>query len=200
MKAIFVCGSEVYCGENGDDRLGRETEEIDTLSSARHWDAMELDEPNAGGRKLCPGFIASLGTFSGQMGQGPRCSAAGVCAEGRRLGRRERSGRQIGPRPKRNRGALEFSGTQPGAMVVNSTMTQALRTSEIVALGHGFRSSFKDWARQHDVDELLSEFALAHVEGSATVAAYARDDLLDKRRPVMQRWADCISSGNEKPS
>ena len=42
------------------------------------------------------------------------------------------------------------------------------------------------------MDELLSEFALAHVEGSATVAAYARDDLLEKRRPVMQAWADCI--------
>ena len=32
-----------------------------------------------------------------------------------------------------------------------------------MASGHGFRSSFKDWARHHDVDELLSEFALAHV-------------------------------------
>ena len=57
----------------------------------------------------------------------------------------------------------------------------------------GFRTSFKGWAREHDVDELLSEFALAHVEGSATVAAYARDDLLEKRRPVMQAWAECIS-------
>ena len=43
------------------------------------------------------------------------------------------------------------------------------------------------------MDELLSEFALAHMEGSATVAAYTRDDLLEKRRPVMQAWADCIS-------
>ena len=40
---------------------------------------------------------------------------------------------------------------------------------------------------------MLSEFALAHVEGSATVAAYARDNLLEKRRPVMQAWADCVS-------
>ena len=40
------------------------------------------------------------------------------------------------------------------------------------------------------MDELLSEFALAHVEGSATVAAYARDDLLEKRHPVMQAWSD----------
>ena len=43
------------------------------------------------------------------------------------------------------------------------------------------------------MDGLLSEFALALVEGSVTVAAYARDDLLEKRPPVMQAWADCIS-------
>ena len=66
-------------------------------------------------------------------------------------------------------------------------MTQVLRNAGIGASGHGFRSSFKDWAPQHDVDELLSGFALARARGSATVAAYARDDLLEKRRPVMQR-------------
>ena len=42
------------------------------------------------------------------------------------------------------------------------------------------------------VDEPLSEFALAHVEGSKAMAAYARDDLLEKRRPVMQAWSDFI--------
>ena len=78
-------------------------------------------------------------------------------------------------------------------MVGNSVMTQAPRTSKVAALDHGLRSSFKDWARHHDVEELLSEFALAHVAGSATVVAYARDDLMDKRRPVIQRWADCIA-------
>ena len=88
---------------------------------------------------------------------------------------------------------LVFPGSRPGRMLGDKVMTQALRQAGIAASGHGFRSSFKDWARHRDVDELLSEFALAHVEGSATVAAYARDDLLDKRRPVMQRWADCIA-------
>ena len=92
-----------------------------------------------------------------------------------------------------NRGALVFPSKRPATTMGVSSMTQALRTAGIAASGHGFRSSFKDWARQHDMDELLSEFALAHVEGSATVVAYARDDLLEKRRPVMQRWADCIS-------
>lgn len=46
-----------------------------------------------------------------------------------------------------------------------------LRKAQINATGHGFRSSFEDWARHEGVDEILSEFALAHVEGSKTVAA-----------------------------
>ena len=96
-------------------------------------------------------------------------------------------------RANRHRNALVFPGSRPGAMLGDKVMTQALRSAGIAASGHGFRSSFKDWARHHDVDELLSEFALAHVEGSTTVAAYARDDLLEKRRPVLQRWADCIA-------
>ena len=87
-----------------------------------------------------------------------------------------------------------FPGSRPGSTLGAKVMTQALRQAGIAASGHGFRSSFKDWARQHDVDEVLSEFALAHVEGSATVAAYARDDLLELRRPVMQRWADRVAS------
>ena len=90
------------------------------------------------------------------------------------------------------RGNLVFPGSRPRTMLGAKVMTQALRSAGIPASGHGFRSSFKDWAREHDVDETLSEFALAHVEGSATVAAYARDDLLEKRRSMMQRWADCV--------
>ena len=65
----------------------------------------------------------------------------------------------------------------------------------IDATPHGFRSSFKDWARNHGVDHELSELCLAHVEGSKTVQAYARDDLLEKRRPVMQQWADYLHEG-----
>ena len=76
----------------------------------------------------------------------------------------------------------------------DKVMTQVLRSLGVAASRYGFRSSFKDWARQHDVNELLSEFALAHVEGSKTVSAYARDDLLEKRRPVMEAWCDFVCS------
>ena len=75
-------------------------------------------------------------------------------------------------------------------MLGDKVMTQAQHEAGIAASGHGFRSSFKDWAQLHDVEDTVSEFALAHVEGSATVAAYARDDLIAKGRPVMQRGGD----------
>ena len=58
------------------------------------------------------------------------------------------------------------------------------------AVPHGFRSSFKDWARTSTAyaDE-VSELALAHVNSDATRAAYARDELLPKRTQLMRDWA-----------
>lgn len=55
---------------------------------------------------------------------------------------------------------------------------------------HGFRSTFKDWARTctRYPDE-ASELALAHVNDDKTRAAYARDQLVDMRRELMQEWA-----------
>ena len=88
-------------------------------------------------------------------------------------------------------GGLVFPGTGGGELG-KSTVAKALARADVGATPHGFRSSFKDWARHEGVDELLSEFALAHVEGSRTVAAYARDDLLEKRRPVMQAWSGVV--------
>ena len=92
-----------------------------------------------------------------------------------------------------HRGGLVFPGTRRGAMLGARVITHALRNAGVAASAHGFRSSFKDWSRGHDVDEMLSDFALARVEGSAMVAAYVHDDRLEKRRPVMKQWSDCIS-------
>lgn len=57
---------------------------------------------------------------------------------------------------------------------------------------HGFRSTFKDWARSCKGTEFadeVSELALAHVNNDQTRAAYARDQLLPQRRQLMQEWA-----------
>jgi integrase len=56
---------------------------------------------------------------------------------------------------------------------------------------HGFRSSFKDWARERtNFPNEVSEAALAHVIGDETERAYARGDLFEKRRKLMDAWAN----------
>lgn len=55
---------------------------------------------------------------------------------------------------------------------------------------HGFRSTFKDWARIHapHYRDEVSELQLAHVSSDATRAAYARDALLEERRRMMNEY------------
>ena len=57
--------------------------------------------------------------------------------------------------------------------------------------GHGFRSTFRDWAREvsHYPSE-LAELSLGHTVGTKVERAYARGDALKKRCAVMQSWAD----------
>jgi integrase len=55
---------------------------------------------------------------------------------------------------------------------------------------HGFRSSFKDWCNENAVDNNLSEIALAHGVGTKVEQAYARSDLFERRRELMQKWSD----------
>ncbi len=59
---------------------------------------------------------------------------------------------------------------------------------------HGVRSTFRDWAAREGVDHAVAEKCLSHVWGNQTTQAYFREDLLDQRREVMQRWADALSA------
>ena len=59
---------------------------------------------------------------------------------------------------------------------------------------HGFRSSFRDWAsEQTSVPHAVAEAALAHQVGSAVERSYARSDLFDKRRGLMDGWAEYVT-------
>jgi integrase len=59
---------------------------------------------------------------------------------------------------------------------------------------HGFRASFRNWcAERTSTDFHVAELCLAHAVGDATVRAYLRGDALEKRREVMQQWADFCS-------
>lgn len=77
-----------------------------------------------------------------------------------------------------------------GGMLSDMTISAVTRRMGYDVVPHGFRSSFKDWARSSTAypDE-VSELALAHVNNDATRAAYARDELLPKRTQLMREWA-----------
>ena len=56
---------------------------------------------------------------------------------------------------------------------------------------HGFRSTFRDWAGETRPEgQEVAERALAHTIKNRVEAAYARSDLLEKRRPMMDAWGE----------
>jgi hypothetical protein len=69
---------------------------------------------------------------------------------------------------------------------------------------HGLRSTFRDWAAEttNFANETL-ELALAHTIPNKAEAAYRRQDQLEKRAKLMQRWQHYVESkksdGNVTP-
>ena len=97
----------------------------------------------------------------------------------------------------RDESGLVFpSPLKPGSPMAGITLMKVLRAVglEERATVHGFRSSFKNWTlEQTDTPWAVSEAALAHLLGNATEQAYARSDLFERRRALMQRWADYVT-------
>ena len=64
--------------------------------------------------------------------------------------------------------------------------------------GHGFRSGLRDWAAERtDHPREVIEAALAHVVPNKVEAAYARSDLFERRRRLMDDWA-CYLEGKRQ--
>lgn len=81
-----------------------------------------------------------------------------------------------------------------GKGISNMTMLSFLKDTMGLAgeaSVHGFRSSFRDWASEEtDHDPNAAEMALAHTIPNKVEAAYRRGSLLEKRKALMQDWAD----------
>jgi len=94
--------------------------------------------------------------------------------------------------PKEN--VLVFPSAK-GSSLTDATVSKVPKRIGYDVTAHGFRSTFKDWARQYvkfshqPYDDDLTELALAHVNNDSTRAAYARNELLEERRPLMEEWA-----------
>ena len=82
-----------------------------------------------------------------------------------------------------------------GKPLSNMVYVTMLRRLGIPAVAHGFRSSFKDWCiEQTDTPWVVGEAALAHNLGNSTETAYARSDLFERRRGLMEAWAQFLAS------
>ncbi|MDX3900417.1 MAG: tyrosine-type recombinase/integrase [Sphingobium sp.] len=94
---------------------------------------------------------------------------------------------------KQAKSDLIFPGTKENKPLSDMTLSKLMKELKIPAVPHGFRSSFRDWAGEqtHHAREVI-EFALAHVIKDKAEAAYARSDLFEKRRALMDDWAGYI--------
>jgi integrase len=96
-------------------------------------------------------------------------------------------------------GDLVFPGQRRRRPLSSSAMGMLVTGATI----HGFRSSFRDWCGEEtSFPREIAEAALAHATGGAVEQAYRRGDALEKRRALMEAWANYCepaSAGNVVP-
>ena len=91
-----------------------------------------------------------------------------------------------------------FFGVIPKKPLSNMALAMLLRRMDVDATAHGFRTSFRTWCS--DVAHVpfeVAEACLSHRIGSAVSRAYARSDMLERRRPVMAHWAAFLDGETE---
>jgi integrase len=105
---------------------------------------------------------------------------------------------------QRNRHAEDgfvFSGGKLGRPLSNMAFLMLLRRlgrDDLTA--HGFRSTFRDWAAERtNFPAEVAEMALAHAVSGKVEAAYRRGDLFEKRRRLMDAWAEFVTGGSTSP-
>lgn len=88
-----------------------------------------------------------------------------------------------------------FEGQKRHRPLSNMAMLMLLRRMGVEGVTvHGFRSTFRDWAAEvaHAPRE-VAEASLAHKVGSDVERAYARSDLLDRRRALVEAWSRYVT-------
>jgi integrase len=87
-----------------------------------------------------------------------------------------------------------FSHPKTGEPLSSWAMLECLKDIRSGVTVHGFRSSFSDYVGDRtEFDSRLVEFALAHRIENEVERAYRRGDAWERRRPVMETWADYLA-------
>ena len=90
---------------------------------------------------------------------------------------------------------LVFPGTKRGKPLSDKTLSKLVKELGFDADVHGFRTSFRTWAQeQTNFPREVAEAALAHHTGDAVERAYARSDVFEKRRKMMESWAGYLAA------
>ena len=86
-----------------------------------------------------------------------------------------------------------FAGPR-GRPVSDAMLGKFMRDNGENGTPHGFRASFRTWCQDTEPATYdVCETALAHIVGGKVERAYARSDLLDRRRMLMNKWADHVT-------
>jgi integrase len=84
-------------------------------------------------------------------------------------------------------------------VISDATMSRFMERRGMQERPHGFRSSFRMWcAEATDTPREIAETALSHVTGSKVERSYMRGDFLERRKVLMQRWADYCFNTDSK--
>lgn len=99
--------------------------------------------------------------------------------------------------PLRGNTPFIFPGERSNGSLSNMAMLNVLSRMECEGMTvHGFRSTFRDWAAERtNFPNEVVEMALAHAVSDKVEAAYRRGDLFDKRRRLMEAWAEFCEHG-----
>ena len=88
-----------------------------------------------------------------------------------------------------------FFGSKAGKPLSHDALRKVLGRLRPGVTVHGFRSCFRDWAGdQTPFASEVIDFALAHAIPDKTSAAYRRYTALEKRRKLMEAWAQYCSA------
>lgn len=96
-------------------------------------------------------------------------------------------------------GPFLFPGTRKGKGLSDATLLKLVRDLGYDIDIHGFRTSFRTWAQERtNFPREVAESALAHTIKDKSEAAYARSDLIEKRRKMMAAWAGFVARNDAK--
>ena len=87
-------------------------------------------------------------------------------------------------------GPIVFPSPTTGRSLPHSSPARVLAAAGLTCVtAHGLRTSFRTWCSDSGHPRDLAEMCLGHVVRNPVERAYARSDVLERRRPLMEDWA-----------